>query len=148
MKIIQVVGESNAGKTSFIKQLIPALEKRGRVAVIKHLGDHEFSLEKGKDTTQFFEAGATISIGIDANKSVAAIRAPTLDGILRLLDHEGIDYIIIEGFKTCTFPKIVIGDLPMENCVVSNPTVNEVLSSLHRFEDYPPMKGTSGIKHG
>ena len=74
MKIIQVVGRSNSGKTTFIKQLIPHLKTLGHVAVIKHLGDHEFELEKGKDSTGFFEAGAEISVGIDAHKSVVAIR--------------------------------------------------------------------------
>ena len=46
MKIIQVVGRSNSGKTTFIKQLIPILKTQGRVAVIKHLGDHEYELEE------------------------------------------------------------------------------------------------------
>ena len=137
MKIIQVVGRSNSGKTSFIRKLIPELEKKGPVAVIKHLGDHEFNLEKGKDTTQFFDSGATISVGVDKKKSVAAFQTTRLDDLLKLLNNQGIEYTIIEGFKTYPFPKIVIGDLPVENCVAANPTVDEVLTSLHQFEDYP-----------
>ena len=111
MKIIQVVGRSNSGKTTFIKQLIPHLKTLGHVAVIKHLGDHEFELEKGKDTTGFFEAGAEISVGIDAHKSVVAIRNNTLDSSLNLLFDQGIDFAVIEGFKQITFPRIVIGNL-------------------------------------
>ncbi len=137
MKIIQVVGRSNSGKTSFIKKLIPELEKKGRVAVIKHLGDHEFKLEKEKDTTRFFDAGATISFGVDNKKSVGAIRTNRLEDLLFLLTTQGIEYTVIEGFKTHGYPKIVIGDLEIENCIAANPTVNEVLASLHRFEDYP-----------
>jgi molybdopterin-guanine dinucleotide biosynthesis protein MobB len=137
MKIIQVVGRSNSGKTSFIKKLIPELEKKGRVAVIKHLGDHEFNLEKEKDTTQFFDAGATISFGIDDKKSVGAIRTTRLEDLLSLLNTQEIKYTIIEGFKTYSYPKIVIGDLVAENCIAANPTVHEVLATLHRFEDYP-----------
>jgi molybdopterin synthase catalytic subunit len=45
--------------------------------------------------------------------------------------------VIIEGFKSREFPKIVIGDLPADNCIAINPTVEDVLLSLHRFEDYP-----------
>ena len=137
MKIIQVVGKSNSGKTSFIKKLIPELEKKGRVAVIKHLGDHEFNLEKEKDTTRFFDAGATISVGVDNKKSVGAIRTNRLEDLLFLLNTQGIEYTVIEGFKTYSYPKIVIGDLVAENCIAANPTVIEVLASLHRFEDYP-----------
>jgi molybdopterin synthase catalytic subunit len=143
MKIIHIVGWSNTGKTTFIKELIPELSRRGRVAVVKHLGDHRYTMEKGKDTTGFFDNGAMISIGIDDEKSVAAIRTTELDDMLQLLVYEGVDYTIIEGFKTRQYPKIVIGDLPVENPVLSNPTVNDVLLSLHRFEDYPE-KSRSG----
>ncbi|WP_243670368.1 molybdopterin-guanine dinucleotide biosynthesis protein MobB [Methanoculleus chikugoensis] len=44
MKIIQVVGRSNAGKTTFIKNLIGgALSAHGgAVGAVKHLGHHAF----------------------------------------------------------------------------------------------------------
>jgi len=48
MKIIQIVGRSNSGKTTFIRKLIPELKKIGKVGVIKHLGDHDFVLETEK----------------------------------------------------------------------------------------------------
>ncbi len=140
MKIIQVAGRSGSGKTSFIIKLVPELEKKGRVAVIKHLGDHDFRLENGKDTTLFFSAGATVSVGIDNQKSVAAIRTTRLEDVLKFLSGQGIEFAIIEGFKNYAFPKIVIGDLLVKDCVAANPTVDEVLASLHQFEDYPQRK--------
>lgn len=138
MKIIQVVGRSNSGKTTFIKQLIPKLKTQGRVAVIKHLGDHEFELEEGKDTTGFFDAGADISVGIDAHKSVVAIRNNSLESALRLLFDQGMNFAIIEGFKQSAFPRIVIGDLKMDQCVLTNPYPDEVIASLDAFEDFYP----------
>ena len=49
--IIAVVGESNSGKTTLIKKLMPELNKRGyRVATVKH---HNHALEidtPGKDS--------------------------------------------------------------------------------------------------
>ena len=138
MKIIQVVGRSNSGKTTFIKQLIPKLKTLGRVAVIKHLGDHEYQLEVGKDTTGFFDAGAEISVGIDAHKSVAAIRKNSLDAVLRLLFDQGMDFAVIEGFKQRSFPKIVIGNLETDQCVLTNPHPDEVLASINIFEDFFP----------
>ena len=136
MKIIQVVGRSNSGKTTFIKQLIPKLKTQGRVAVIKHLGDHEFELEEGKDTTGFFDAGADISVGIDAHKSVVAIRNNSLESTLQILFEQGIDFTVIEGFKQTAFPRIVIGDLKTDQCVLTNPCPDEVLASLNSFEDF------------
>ena len=136
MKIIQVVGRSNTGKTTFINTLIPSLKQRGTVAVVKHLGDHEFALEEGKDTTEFFDTGADIAVGIDSDKSVMAIHKNTLEYMLQVLKNENMDFVIIEGFKKKSFPKIIIGDLDIENCILRNPTVEEVIESLKNFEDY------------
>ncbi len=138
MKIIQVVGRSESGKTTFIKKLIPELKKKGTVAVIKHLGDHVYNLDKEKDTTIFFETGADISIGIDSDKAVATIRTNTLEDVLTILFNQGVSFAIIEGFKQRTFPKIVIGTLTAGNCILSNPTVNEVITSLDLFENFNP----------
>jgi molybdopterin-guanine dinucleotide biosynthesis protein MobB len=136
MKIIQVSGRANTGKTTFIRSLIPALKSRGRVGVIKHLGDHDYLLDEGKDTTVFFENGADISAGIDSHKSVIAIHTINLDEMLLFFKKEGLDFAVIEGFKKQDFPKIIIGDLPSDTCVLRNPTVGQVISSLPLFEDY------------
>ena len=136
MKIIQVVGNSGSGKTTFIRKLIPALKKQGTVAVIKHLGHHTFTCEEGKDTTVFFETGADISVGIDSHKAIAALRKNTLEDMLDMLYTLGIDFAVVEGFKQRTFPKIVIGSLTTENCILSNPSVNEVIMSLDLFENF------------
>jgi molybdopterin-guanine dinucleotide biosynthesis protein MobB len=136
MKIIQVTGRSNTGKTTFIKTLVPVLKKKGRVAVIKHLKDHDFLLVVGKDTTGFFLAGADISIGIDGKKAVIAMRDNSLDAILELMKGQGMDFVIIEGFKQRSFKKIVIGDLQVEGCILRNPTVEDVVASIGRFDIY------------
>ena len=138
MKIIQVVGSSGSGKTTFIRKLIPVLKKQGSVAVVKHLGDHTYAIEEGKDTTVFFETGADISVGIDSHKAIAAIRKNTLEDVLSMLFNQGIDFAVVEGFKQRSYPKIVIGSITGENCILSNPTVNEVIRSLDLFEDFSP----------
>jgi molybdopterin-guanine dinucleotide biosynthesis protein MobB len=140
MKIIQVVGNSNSGKTTFIKNLIPELKKKGKVAVIKHLGDHTYNIEEGKDTTVFFNAGADISVGIDSDKAVAAIRKNTLDDVLGMLFDQEMDFAIIEGFKQRSFPKIVIGNLTADTSILTNPSVDEVISSLNLFENFLKIK--------
>jgi molybdopterin-guanine dinucleotide biosynthesis protein MobB len=140
MKIIQVVGNSNSGKTTFIKNLIPELKKKGNVAVIKHLGDHTYNIEEGKDTTVFFNAGADISVGIDSDKAVAAIRKNTLDDVLGMLFDQKMDFAIIEGFKQRSFPKIVIGNLTADTSILTNPSVDEVISSLNLFENFLKIK--------
>ena len=104
--------------------------------MIKHLADHEFLLEQGKDTTGFFTTGAEISVGIDANKSVVALQNNSLDAMLALLNGQGMDFVIIEGFKQRSFKKIVIGDLQVEGCILHNPTTEDVVASIGRFDTY------------
>ena len=136
MKVIQVAGRSNSGKTTFIRKLIPDLKKIGPVGVIKHLGDHEYLLEGGKDTTLFYDAGADITTGIDAKKSVTVLQNTDLDYILHHYAEQGILFTVIEGYKQRSFAKIVIGNLEIDRCVLTNPTTDEVLRSLHLFDEY------------
>lgn len=136
MKIIQVAGRSNSGKTTFIRQLIPELKKIGPVGVIKHLGDHEYHLENGKDTTHFYDAGADITTGIDAKKTISVIQGTDLDNTLRFYAGSGMKFCVIEGYKQRSYAKIVIGTLETNRCVMSNPTTDDVITSLHLFDDY------------
>ncbi|MCE5338550.1 MAG: molybdopterin-guanine dinucleotide biosynthesis protein B [Methanomicrobiaceae archaeon] len=141
MKVIQIVGRSNAGKTTFIKSLIPALSAHGSVGVVKHLGHHGFTLEPGKDTTIYYESHAAISSGVDEEKSVLVRRENDLDSTLESFCNAGVEYAILEGFKTRLFPRVVIGDLESENVVLRNPSVDEVLAALPEFEDYYTIEG-------
>ena len=141
MKVIQIVGRSNAGKTTFIKSLIPALSAHGSVGVVKHLGHHGFVLKPGKDTTIYYESHAAISGGVDEEKSVLVRRENDLDSTLEFFCNAGVEYAILEGFKTRLFPRVVIGDLESENVVLRNPSVDEVLAALPAFEDYYTVEG-------
>jgi molybdopterin-guanine dinucleotide biosynthesis protein MobB len=136
MKIIQVAGRSNSGKTTFIRKLIPELKKIGPVGVIKHLGDHEYLLEAEKDTTIFYEAGADITTGIDAKKTVSVLQGTNLDDVLHFYHDKGIHFAVIEGYKQRSYAKIVIGDLDIDRCVMSNPTTDDVIKSLGLFDDF------------
>ncbi|MEN6396893.1 MAG: molybdopterin-guanine dinucleotide biosynthesis protein B, partial [Methanoregula sp.] len=84
----------------------------------------------------FFMAGAEISAGIDAEKTVIALRNNSLDAMLALLKSQGMDFTIIEGFKQQSFKKIVIGDLQVNGCILRNPTVDDVVASMDRFDTY------------
>ena len=141
MKIIQIVGRSNAGKTTFIKSLIRVLSAHGSVGAVKHLGHHGFLLEPGKDTTMYYESHAAISGGVDEEKSVLVRRENDLDSTLETLCNAGIEYAILEGFKSRPFPRVVIGDLESENVVLRNPTIDAVIAALPEFEDYYTVEG-------
>lgn len=141
MRIIHVVGRSNSGKTTFIHSLIPLLRKQGKTAVIKNLHSHYFEQPPGKDTTTHYEHGADIVIGTDPEKAIAAIRNGSLHDILDLLSDQGMEFTIIEGHKAESFPKVVIGDLEVEKCVLRNPEPKDVLTHIGEFAEVYTLQG-------
>lgn len=141
MRIIQIVGSSNSGKTTFIEALVPALKEHGSVAAVKHLAHDRYAIEEGKDTTRYAGAGTAFSVGIDDEKAVIIRDTPELTRVLDELCDAGIEYCIIEGFKTVPFPRIVIGDLESSDIVLRDPTPAEVVAHLKEFEEYYTMQG-------
>jgi len=149
VKVIQVVGSSGSGKTTFIQELAKKLKSTGKTGTIKHLGHHSFILEEGKDTTVHYRTGVSATIGIDDEKSVATIRCNSIEGGLSLLSDLGLDYAIIEGFKKIDLPCIVIGDLETPSCIIRNPQVEDVIANLDGFADYYTVQGlVNGINPG
>jgi molybdopterin-guanine dinucleotide biosynthesis protein MobB len=135
VKVLHIVGHSGSGKTTFITRLVVELRKKGTIATIKHLGHHTYALPAGKDTTLFFESGVTISEGIDSEKSVILLRDPDLFHALGRLADLGIDFAIIEGFKSVEIPCIVFGDLPVRNALMADPSVDQVINGLSVFPE-------------
>lgn len=136
MRVVSVSGRSGSGKTTFIRQLIPHLSRLGRVGTLKHTGHHRMELPDGKDTTVMFEAGAESVTGIDSGKLLATLRRNTVTDALDLLAAQGTDIAVIEGFKESRLPRIIIGDLESEFCVLRNPAIEDVVRNLDRFPEY------------
>ena len=104
---------SGTGKTTLLRQLIPALKTRGlQVSVIKH-AHHHFDLDfPGKDSYELRKAGAAQTV-ICTTTRMATITEfdrpedePELWKIVESLDRERVDLILIEGYKDLRFPKI------------------------------------------
>jgi len=113
-----VAAGSNAGKTTVITQLLPALAKHGlRVSVIKH-AHHQFDIDHpGKDSYNIREAGAVQTL-IASGKRWALMtettRIPTpsieadINALLSELNTDYADLILVEGFKQAAIPKIEV----------------------------------------
>ena len=103
---------SGTGKTTLLKQLIPLLAARGvRVAVIKH-AHHNFDIDKpGKDSLELRKAGARQMLVASSRRWALMTETgdhdePQLDYLLGRLDPDGIDLVLVEGFKRVPFPRI------------------------------------------
>ena len=112
MKIFGMIGWSGSGKTTLIKLLIPELIKRGfTVSSMKHT-HHNFDIDKpGKDSYEHRMAGAS-QVLITGRQRWALLSEnfndpePTIDQLLSRMDP--VDIVLIEGFKTCSHPKMEV----------------------------------------
>ena len=109
--IVSIVGKSESGKTTLIEALVSELKSRGyRIATVKHVSS-ELAFDKpGKDSWRHIQAGSQATAIVSPNQ-VVLIR-PTkhelsLDNIAHLLG-EDFDFILAEGFKQSSAPKIEV----------------------------------------
>ena len=138
MRIINIIGHSNSGKTTLITNLVPLLASIGTVATIKHMGHHIWELPAGKDTTVHFAGGARVSAGIDVEKTVMSLRTMDVYEILDFYAWKLYDYAVVEGFKEEGFSCVVLGDLAAEHVVVRDVDAEQVVAMRDSFEVYVP----------
>lgn len=107
---VGLTGFSGSGKTTLLEKLIVELKHRGyRVGVIKHT-HHRLDFDReGKDSWRHARAGADV-VALAAPGGVTLIRKfdsdPEPDEVLAMIN--GVDLIIIEGYKRGRWPKIEV----------------------------------------
>jgi molybdopterin-guanine dinucleotide biosynthesis protein B len=113
MKVVGFAGFSGSGKTTLVERLIPALKLRGlRVSVVKH-AHHNFDIDHpGKDTHRHREAGA-FEVVVASDRRLALVREfeqPARMTAHHLIAHlyEGVDWVLVEGFKESDLQKIEV----------------------------------------
>ncbi len=110
MKVLQVVGYKNAGKTTLVCEVVRMLSAQGlRVGTVKH-DAHEADPEPaGADTRGHREAGAFMTGMTSASRTSWVREQPTaLDDMLGSLREAGAQAAIVEGFKSASYPKLVL----------------------------------------
>lgn len=113
MKVAGFAGFSGSGKTTLVEKLIPALKRRGlRVSVVKH-AHHSFDIDHpGKDTHRHRQAGA-FEVVVASDRRLALIREferPARMNVHQLIAHlyDGVDWVLVEGFKQSDLLKIEV----------------------------------------
>ena len=117
MKVACFAGFSNSGKTTLIEQVIPLLRQQGlRVSVVKH-AHHRFDIDHpGKDSHRHREAGA-FEVVIASDRRLALVREfeqPAALSVHHLLAelYQGVDWVLVEGFKDSDLLKIEVWRAP------------------------------------
>jgi len=110
MKVLQVVGYKNAGKTTLVCEIVGMLAAEGlRVGTLKH-DAHDIDPEpEDADTRRHREAGAFMTGLASAARTAWVCEQPsTLDDMLDRMSRTGADGVIVEGFKAASYPKLVL----------------------------------------
>ena len=109
MKILQVVGRKNSGKTGLIVRILPRLRARGlRVATVKH-SSHSHDLDSPEsDSGRHRAAGAEATLVIAGSRGALHFSVPSKHEALveRYLGNH--DLVLIEGWKSLSAPKIEV----------------------------------------
>ncbi len=103
---------SGTGKTTLLVKLLPLMRLQGlRVAMIKQT-HHDFEIDKpGKDSYELRKAGASQMLLASDKRCVVITEneqsvEPALEDLVKRLDLENIDLVLVEGFRHQAFPKI------------------------------------------
>lgn len=107
--IAAVSGVKNSGKTTLLEGIVSILNEKGyKAAVIKHDG-HDFVPDvEDTDTDRLRKAGA-YGCGIFSKKKWMVIKEePEISEEKLMLLFDDADFILLEGFKGSSYPKIEI----------------------------------------
>ena len=112
MRIIQIAGYKNSGKTTLVGDLIRYFSKKGlKTAALKHHGHGGTpAVTERTDSAKFAEAGALMSgvEGAGVLQLTVSRTEWTIDQLLQFYRLMHFDLLMIEGYKTLDFNKIVL----------------------------------------
>ena len=111
--VLGFTGFSGSGKTTLLAAIISRLSARGlRIGLVKH-SHHAFDIDHpGKDTFRHREAGA-FEVVVASSRRLALMREfeqeaqPSVHQLIAEL-HEGVDWVLVEGFKDSNLLKVEV----------------------------------------
>ncbi|MGP3593150.1 molybdopterin-guanine dinucleotide biosynthesis protein MobB [Vagococcus sp. WN89Y] len=112
--LLAIVAWSGTGKTTLLRQLIPALCERGiRPGLIKHT-HHNMDIDKpGKDSYELRKAGAAQTLVASSQRWALMTETPdeaelNLEYLVSRMDASKLDLVLVEGFKHEAVAKILL----------------------------------------
>lgn len=141
--ILGFAAYSGVGKTTLLSQIIPLLKQNGlRIGLIKH-GHHNFDVDvPGKDSYRLRQAGASPVLIVSRQRraiitEITSEQEPRLDEQLKFLDQSEVDLVLIEGFKSESFPKIELHRAELEHPLLYVNDTNIIAIASDAILDIP-----------
>jgi len=116
MKVLGVVGPSDAEETTLVERLAERLAERGRVGTVA-------SIDEASETAtgRYRDAGAAVAYGLTDDEWVGSGGSRSLGTVLDRLAAE-CDYALVQGFPDARIPQVVLGDAePVGDVLVAAP---------------------------
>ena len=110
MRIIQIVGYKDSGKTTLACELIRTLAAEGRkVGTLKH-DAHRFEPEPpGTDTWKHRQAGSSATAIVSSERTAwVEERTTPVEELVAQMALRELDDLIVEGFKSAPYPKVAL----------------------------------------
>lgn len=145
--IVNIIGAGRrTGKTYLVQELLQLLQTHGfRVSTIKHIAEGSFDTEN-KDTWLHLQAGAKQVTALSSSEliTIKRVASPSLHEALKTLS-ENNDMVLVEGFKTSKFPKILVARNFHEVDELLRKTHNVIAISGPIVQEHPQQSSYQSI---
>lgn len=112
MRVVSIIGHKNAGKTTLLVALAREFKRLNRrVATIKHASHPVLIDHEGTDTFRHFHEGSaerTMIVSPDTRVLFERAADDTDPETLARRYMDGVDLVLVEGFKRAPLPKIEV----------------------------------------
>lgn len=150
MKVVSVIGITDSGKTTTIENIIKELRLRNyTVGTVKEIHFHNFKMDvEGTNTDRHKKAGSQLVTARGENETDILFQEKlSLAKILSFYNH---DYVILEGVREISIPKILtahningIEDRLDETVFAIS---GRISSELDMYKNIPSINGITNIQ--
>ena len=146
MRVLQIVGYKNTGKTTLMIEFLKLLKSRSKkVCAIKH--HHIDFLTGTTDSERFLEYADDVILNTPSVSYHSSKEVISLDAQIEAARKSGADFVLIEGYKNENYDKVLLttplieiktdrDDLKVTNCIKTFDLNTDLEEAILWFKDW------------
>lgn len=146
MRVLQIVGYKNTGKTTLMIEFLKVLKSRDKkVCAIKH--HHIDFLTGTTDSERFLEYADDVILNTPSVTYHSSKEVISLDAQIEIARKSNADFVLIEGYKNEHYEKVLlttplietkteIDDLKVTNCIKKFDLNTDLEEAILWFKDW------------